>query len=39
VSRSKSTPVGTSGDEARYVKQEEKAAKRVADNDPDYENT
>jgi len=29
----------TSGDEARYVKQEERAAKRMADDDPDYENT
>jgi hypothetical protein len=29
----------TSGDEARYVKQEERAARRMADDDPDYENT
>ncbi|KAL5406973.1 hypothetical protein PMIN04_011852 [Paraphaeosphaeria minitans] len=28
-----------SGDEARYVEQEERAAKRIADDDPDYENT
>ncbi len=26
-------------DEARYVKQEERAAKRLADDDPDYEDT
>jgi hypothetical protein len=26
-----------SGDGARYVKQEERAAKRIADDDPDYE--
>ena len=28
-----------SGDERRYVEQEERAAKRVADHDPDYEDT
>jgi hypothetical protein len=26
-------------DEARYVEQEERAAKRIADDDPDYEDT
>jgi hypothetical protein len=29
----------TSGDESRYVAQEERAAKRMADCDPDYEDT
>ena len=29
----------TSSDEAKYVKQEERAAKRMADDDRDYENT
>jgi hypothetical protein len=28
-----------SDDEARYVEQEERAAKRIADNNPDYEDT
>ena len=28
-----------SGDEARYVEQEQRTAKRMADDDPDYENT
>jgi hypothetical protein len=28
-----------SGDEARYVKEEERAAKRIADDDPNYKNT
>ncbi|ORX95175.1 hypothetical protein BCR34DRAFT_579473 [Clohesyomyces aquaticus] len=28
-----------SGDEARYIKQEERAAKRMADEDPDFEDT
>jgi hypothetical protein len=28
-----------SGDEARYVEQEQKADKRVEDDDPDYKNT
>jgi hypothetical protein len=28
-----------SGDEARYVEEEERAAKRIADDDPNYENT
>jgi hypothetical protein len=29
----------TSDDEAKYVGLEERAAKRIADNDPDYDNT
>jgi len=29
----------TSGDESRYIEQEERAAKRMADGDPDYEDT
>jgi hypothetical protein len=38
--RSKTPPEEiTSGDETRYVKQEERAAKRMADEDPDYEDT
>lgn len=28
----------TSSDEARYVEQEERAAKRIADDDPNYKN-